>query len=178
MNYKNPTIYVIINKSLNMNPGKVAAQTAHAEAGMMSKLHLEKNAVNGGWIGVNPRTVIVLEAPDQAYMERFSTYLNDLSINLLHYIYTDESSDFYKTAMAVEPVDKFDPRIGLIFGAFKFYTYDEPQIAELHRPCHYGMSPLPYSAESIHRFAEEAKQGLEEIMQNEKNRKRKGKRFK
>lgn len=123
----NPTLYVIINKSLNMNPGKVSAQVAHAVSGMFSKL---RKRYLKSWSSINPRTVVILECENADYMQRFSNYLSDKSIRLQHFIYTDESSDFQITTMAIEPVNKFDPRIELIFGQFKLYTYGSNELEE------------------------------------------------
>lgn len=127
----NPTIYVIINKSIPMNAGKVCAQVAHAVSGLFSKIEEERGCVQlkcdpiHDWHKINPRTVIILECPNAEYMNRFSKYISDPSINLIHYIYTDEGSDFQQTAMAIEPVDKLDPTNDLIFGQFKLFTYEK-----------------------------------------------------
>ena len=63
----NPILYVILNKELNMSAGKAAAQTAHAVA-MLGNF-------NNAFIDFNKRTVIVLEAENEAQIRNLNEYL-------------------------------------------------------------------------------------------------------
>lgn len=127
---KNPTQFIFINKSLNMNPGKVAAQAAHAQEEITWKILNSKNEerVNNykKFLGTNPRTIIVLGVKDTEELYKVNSYLE--SCNILTGIYVDEKGDNYllePTAFATEYLDKTDERVKLIFNNFNLYTYEE-----------------------------------------------------
>lgn len=112
-----PVIYVLINDSLNMSPGKVAAQTAHA-MGTLHKFHgIHKFA------DVTKRTVIVLAAKDQQQMDNLDEYLFQLGIPSGSYIDegVNEIDSYSVTAMAVGPFEWDDWDKREIFKGFELY---------------------------------------------------------
>lgn len=122
---KNPTMYFFVNKSLNMNPGKVAAQIAHAQEELMwDVLTCDKNAIEKykKLMNQNPRTVIVLDAKDSEELYKISSYLSSCEIR--SGIYVDEKGEDYllePTVLATDYVDKEDPRTKIIFDNFPLY---------------------------------------------------------
>lgn len=69
---KNPTLYIVINKSLNMSIGKVASQAAHAAAMAFAA---QTEADNDEWLKSFQKTVIVLEARNEAHLRNLQDYL-------------------------------------------------------------------------------------------------------
>ena len=142
---KNPTQYIFVNKSLHMNPGKVAAQIAHAQEELLSSIIQLGGKIFENYkkfINQNPRTVIVLEAKDTDELYKIVNYLE--SCDIVTGVYVDEGGEDYllePTAFATEYVDKEDPRINLIFKNFKLYQYfDKESWDELRNICfeHWG----------------------------------------
>lgn len=130
---KNPTQFIFINKGLNMNPGKVAAQIAHAEEEFFSYMlnHATESQVKNysNMIKKNPRTTVVLEVKDTDELYKINAYLE--SCDIITSIYVDESGDEYMlepTVMLTDYVDKEDPRTKLIFENFSLYK--EPTLSE------------------------------------------------
>ena len=75
----NPCIYIFVNKSLKMSAGKLASQTAHATAQMFTKLPSQDLAIF--WAKEPHRTIIVLEARDEAHIRNINNYLNERGID-------------------------------------------------------------------------------------------------
>lgn len=120
MDYKEePFCYVFLNKSLKMSVGKASAQTAHAILQLMYKT--ESNNIEK-W-SLHRRTVIVLEARDDAHMRNIKDYLDErgLTASMVIDEGVNEIPPFSITAMAVELVNKNDDRIKEIFQEFKLY---------------------------------------------------------
>lgn len=117
----NPIIYVILNKELNMSAGKAAAQTAHAVA-MLGNF-------NNSFIDFNLRTVIVLEAENEAQIRNLNEYL--FNEGLSSYYYIDEGANevgpYSVTAMAVEPIAFNDETRRKIFAPFRLYGGQDPE---------------------------------------------------
>lgn len=128
---KNPTIYVILNKSCNMNAGKAAAQTAHAVSGICSILsnEVKKGIDMSQWVKINPRTVIVLESKNSSEMSKFGEYLKENNIQF--YKYRDENSGYEHTAMALEILDKSDERTGLMLSWFELFSYEDNKLQKI-----------------------------------------------
>lgn len=124
---KNPVMYMFVNKGLNMNAGKVAAQVAHAQEELFTELrHMGGEAWEHhlNCMAQNPRTVIVLEVQDTDELYKVNSYLE--SCDITTGIYVDEGSatgDYMlePTAIACEYLDKADERTQLIFRMFKLY---------------------------------------------------------
>lgn len=112
---KNPIIYVILNKELNMSAGKAAAQTAHAVAMIQDKLP--------AFLDHNKRTVIVLEADNQQQITNLWEYLDNEGLTSEYYIDegANEVAPFSITAMAVEPIAAGDEERREIFSGFSLY---------------------------------------------------------
>lgn len=111
----NPILYVILNKELNMSAGKAAAQTAHAVA-MLGNF-------NNAFIDFNKRTVIVLEAENEAQIRNLNEYLFNEGLSSYYYIDegVNEVGPYSVTAMAVEPIAAGDEERRQIFAPFNLY---------------------------------------------------------
>jgi peptidyl-tRNA hydrolase len=109
---KNPTIYILLNKDLNMSSGKGASQAAHAAMLVTKKTSWK-----------HPRTVIVLEARDDIHMHNLFEYLKERGIKTFPVI--DESENHAMTALATEVVEKNDD----LFQTYKLYNPEgEPPV--------------------------------------------------
>jgi len=114
----NPVMYIFVNKSIGMSPGKMAAQVAHAAVkasdGSVASL---RNA----WNEYGFYTKLVLEARDAEHLETIRKYLQDRSIT--SWLIIDEGRTEIKkhtpTALGVEIIDK-DIK-GEIFKSFDLY---------------------------------------------------------
>ncbi len=136
---KNPVMYVFVNKGLNMNAGKVAAQVAHAQEELFTDIldnaDNELRDFQYKCMRQNPRTVIILEAKDTDELYKINSYLE--SCDIYTGIYTDEGSAdgeymLEPTAIACQYLDKCDPRTETIFKMFKLYVQEEPKDLEPH----------------------------------------------
>lgn len=123
----NPILYVILNKELNMSAGKAAAQTAHAVA-MLGNF-------NNAFIDFNKRTVIVLEAENEAQIRNLNEYLFNEGLSSYYYIDEgfNEVGPYSVTAMAVEPIAAGDEERRQIFAPFNLYggLAEDPRKAAL-----------------------------------------------
>lgn len=126
---KNPTQYIFINKSLKMNPGKVAAQISHAQEELFSYMMTVNKDKLGEYqkmIAQNPRTTIVLEVKDTDELYKVNSYLE--SCNIITAIYVDEKGENYNlepTVLITNYVDKTDERMKIIFDDFPLYKAEE-----------------------------------------------------
>lgn len=131
---KNPVMYVFVNKGLNMNAGKVAAQVAHAQEELFTELrHMGGEAWEHhlNCMTQNPRTVIILEVQDTDELYKVNSYLE--SCDITTGIYVDEGSatgDYMlePTVIACEYLDKADERTQLIFRMFKLFKYEDDNL--------------------------------------------------
>lgn len=115
----NPTLYIFINKSLNMSTGKVASQAAHAAAYSMAQNHQEDNDL---WLLNIEKTVIILEARDENHIRNIKDYLRQRGVNSEYII--DEGMNEVPpqtiTALATTYMDKNEASKQLM-GKFKLY---------------------------------------------------------
>lgn len=116
---KHPVIYILINDSLNMSPGKAAAQTAHVMASL-KKFHGHQFTK---FADAPVRTVIVLAAKNQQQMENLEEYLYQLDIPSGSYIDEgiNEVDSYSETAMAAGPISWDDWEKRDIFKSFELY---------------------------------------------------------
>lgn len=125
----NPVQYIFVNKSLNLSFGKAAAQIAHAQEALTHEYienFRDKLDDYNELLSTNPRTVIVLECKDAEELYKIVGYVE--AIGLITGIYVDEGGDGYilePTAMAVEYVEKDDPRLTPLFSKFELYKPNE-----------------------------------------------------
>ena len=113
---ENPILYVILNKELKMSAGKAAAQTAHAVALL--------GDFNNKFIDTARRTVIVLEAENEAQIRSLNEYL--FNVGLASFYYIDEGENevpaYSVTAMAVEPFEADDKEKREVFNDFGLFN--------------------------------------------------------
>lgn len=110
----NPVIYIFINKGLGMSVGKIAAQAAHAAA----QVNVETN-----WLDSAHRTILIMEARDEAHLRNIEEYLNDRSIDTRLVIDegVNEIEAHVPTALTTSVLDKDDLHIKATFSTFKLY---------------------------------------------------------
>lgn len=116
-----PFVYVIANKGLHMSGGKLAAQVAHAV--MMAAADQSKELFKQ-WTNSMHRTIIVLEADDEAHMRNIHSYLSERGFRMSLIIDegVNEITPYTVTAMASEVLDRNDPNVAAAFGSFKLYS--------------------------------------------------------
>lgn len=119
-NRSNPVIYIFLNKSLGMSVGKAAAQAAHAAVFATAESDPSEQQL---W-RVNPhKTIIVLEARDEAHMRSISTYLQQRGIhtNMIVDEGVNEIDPHTITALSSGILDKNNEHIKLSFSSFSLY---------------------------------------------------------
>lgn len=119
-NRENPVIYIFLNKSLGMSVGKAAAQAAHAAVFAAAESDESKQQL---W-RINPhKTIIVLEARDEAHIRNISTYLQQRGIhtNMIVDEGVNEIDPHTITALSSGILDKNNEHISLSFSTFKLY---------------------------------------------------------
>lgn len=119
-----PVMYIIANKGLNMSPGKLAAQVAHAAIGAFTE---SDPAMVDEWMNAG-HAKIVLEARDTEHMqlaERFITSKGIQSFPIIDEGRTEIAPHSF-TALASIVVDKSDENVKSAFEDFK--TYKAPKV--------------------------------------------------
>ena len=114
---RKPTIYIFVNKSLEMSPGKLGAQTAHAMAKAMTVHNLND------WWSSPHRTVLVMQARDEMHIRNIGIYLKERGVNVYPIIDegVNEIDPHVVTAVATDVVDKDLEEVQDIFSTFKTY---------------------------------------------------------
>lgn len=115
-----PVIYIFLNKSLGMSAGKAAAQAAHAAVFATSESgESERNL----WRVSPHKTIIVLEARDEAHIKNIRTYLDQRGIrtNMIIDEGVNEIDPHTITALSSSIVDKNSDNIKLSFSTFSLY---------------------------------------------------------
>lgn len=117
-----PILYVVLNKELKMSAGKAAAQTAHAVM-LLGEHHND-------FTDSFKRTVIVLEAKNQAQIENLWEYLTSADIYSNYYIDEghNEVAPYSITALAVEPIAAYDEAKREIFAPFSLFSAYTPDV--------------------------------------------------
>ncbi len=114
----NPVMYLFVNKSIGMSPGKMSAQVAHAAclAQRGSKPEMIED-----WYKFGFYTKLVMEARDEHHLDNIQKYLKDRKIE--SFMVIDEGrteiKKHTKTALGVEVIDKNE--LGPIFKEFDLY---------------------------------------------------------
>jgi peptidyl-tRNA hydrolase len=116
----NPVIYVFINKGLHMSAGKVAAQAIHAA--MMGTIASDK-AEQEAWGKAIHKTVIVLEARDEAHIKNIRQYLEDRDFDLSEIVDegVNEIDPHVTTALASTIIEKDNEDVVKAFSTFNLY---------------------------------------------------------
>lgn len=123
---ENPTLYIFINKSLNMSSGKVASQAAHAAAYSMAANHQEDNNL---WLQSIHKTVIVLEARDENHLRNIKDYLRLRGVNSEFIIDegVNEIPTHTITALCTVFMDK-NQDADKLFSTFNLYKDEAPGV--------------------------------------------------
>lgn len=119
-NKDNPVIYIFLNKSLGMSVGKSAAQSAHAAVFAAAASDESKQQL---WRVSPHKTIIVLEARDEAHIRNISTYIEQrgFASNLIVDEGVNEIDPHTITALSTQILDKNDDSVSLTFSTFKLY---------------------------------------------------------
>lgn len=114
----NPVMYLFVNKGLNMSPGKMAAQAAHAAC--LAQLGSDEDLLDA-WYKYGFYTKLVMEARDEDHLRNIETYLKERGIKTCMII--DEGRTEIKkhsiTALGCVVVDKNEK--GEIFKEFDLF---------------------------------------------------------
>lgn len=116
----NPVIYIFLNKSLKMSVGKAAAQAAHAT--VMSVIATDGTG-HMEWLNSPHRTIIVLEARDEAHMKNVRAYLAERKVSSVRIIDegVNEIDPHVWTALATCILDKDAQYVKDVMSTFKLY---------------------------------------------------------
>jgi peptidyl-tRNA hydrolase len=117
---ENPVIYVFLNKSLQMTAGKASAQAAHAAVFSIIESDESKQQL---W-RINPhKTIIVLEARDEAHIRNITTYLSQRGIytNMVVDEGVNEIDPHTVTALSTNILDKNNEHISQSMSTFSLY---------------------------------------------------------
>lgn len=123
----NPVMYLFLNKGLGMSTGKAAAQASHAAVLVAEDYYQYKTVAENDlyreWMDSGHYTKLVMEIEDSVTMYSVQQYLGKRGYKTQMVIDEGrtENTAFKPTAMAVEVVDKDDPRTAGVFGEFKLY---------------------------------------------------------
>ncbi len=123
----NPTMYIVLNKGLNMSTGKAAAQASHAA--VEAYLASPDDNLRRVWHRGGHYTKIVLEAKDAEELKTVQHYLRDRGFDSCLIIDEGrtEIDPFTPTALGVCIVDKDNAHVAATFGTFRLYKDPEPQ---------------------------------------------------
>jgi peptidyl-tRNA hydrolase, PTH2 family len=116
----NPVMYIFVNRGLEMTPGKIAAQAAHAA---VEAFRISDQKMIDRWYRGGHHTKIVLAADDEAQMANIAHYLSERGFKSKQIIDEGrtEIKAFSRTALGVEIVNKDDPHTASTFESFKTY---------------------------------------------------------
>jgi PTH2 family peptidyl-tRNA hydrolase len=114
----NPVMYIFANKSINMSPGKMAAQVAHAAVKASDG---STESIRNAWNEYGFYTKLVMQARNAEHLKNIQQYLKERGIT--SWLIIDEGrTEIEKhtpTALGVEIIDK-DTK-GEIFKSFDLY---------------------------------------------------------
>jgi len=114
----NPVMYIFVNKSLGMSPGKLMSQSCHAAC---NALRMSGEGLISDWYEFGFYTKLIMEARDELHLKNIQKYLKDRGIES-SLIIDEGRTEIPKhsvTALGVEIIDK--NVLGPIFKEFKLY---------------------------------------------------------
>lgn len=113
---REPTVYIFVNKGLQMSIGKVASQAAHAMA------EVPRLASKEHWLAPH-RTVLVMQARDEQHLKNIQLYLAKRKVESYEIIDegVNETDSHVWTALATQIVDKDLVSTRDIFSTFQTY---------------------------------------------------------
>lgn len=117
----NPIQYIFLNKSLSMSVGKAAAQAVHAC--MLANIYVISDNKRELWAGATHKTVIVLEARNEAHMRSIIDYLNERGFEMVQVVDegVNEIDPHTVTALATGILDKDAEETKLALSTFSLY---------------------------------------------------------
>jgi peptidyl-tRNA hydrolase len=115
-----PVIYVFINKGLQMSVGKVASQAVHVVAMVMAA---SPDSIRQVWLDAPHKTVLIMEARDQAHLINVKKYLKDRGITGKYIVDegVNEVDSHVITSYATQVLDRDSDLVFKIMGTFKLY---------------------------------------------------------
>jgi peptidyl-tRNA hydrolase len=125
-----PVLYIFANKGLGMSAPKLAGMVL--QAGILSwdaRSRVERDSLAQAWLDSGMMKV-VLQAEDTEQLRNIEDYLTKASYRTFSVIDEGrtEVRPFSFTTMAVELVDKDAPGVQDVFGQFKTYREDKPDV--------------------------------------------------
>lgn len=132
-----PTMYLFLNRGLDMSTGKAAAQVAHAA---VEAYRISDQKMIEAWMFGNHYTKLVMLAEDAEQLSTFERYIEDRNFKTALIIDEGrtEIQPFSKTALGVEIVDKSDEHVQATFGEFKLYPRDPVRSTKSSRILPFG----------------------------------------
>lgn len=119
-------MYIIINKGLDMSPGKIAAQAGHAA---VEAYRISDQALIDSWYLGGHYAKYVMEARDTEHLRNIQQYLEARGFKVVPIIdegHTEVPALSY-TALGVALVDKSDPHTKATFSSLKLYKDRKPK---------------------------------------------------
>lgn len=115
-----PVMYIFINRDLNMSPGKVGAQAAHAA---VEAYRISKQSLIDAWYIGGHYTKLVMLAENAEGLMVTERYINErgFKTKLIIDEGRTEIAPFSATALGVEIVDKDDEHTAATFEGFSLY---------------------------------------------------------
>lgn len=115
-----PVMYIIANRGLNMSPGKLSAQVAHAA---VEAYRLSDRKLIDAWYEGGHHTKIVLGVDDEDALQNAVIYIRERGFDCKPIIDEGrtEIRPFTMTAVGVEIVNKDNPHVAATFESFRTY---------------------------------------------------------
>lgn len=120
-------MYIFINEGLDMSPGKIAAQAAHAAVEAYRLTPADSNVLRMWYCGGHYAKYI-MSARDSAHLRDIERYLNDRGFKTALIIDEGhtEIDPIQPTALGVEVVDRDNVHVKASFGEFKLLKQPRP----------------------------------------------------
>ncbi len=121
-----PVMYIFVNTTAGMSPGKLAAQAAHAA---VEAYHISENAKIEAWYIGKHYTKLIMDGGCGTQLQVIKDYLESrgFSSELIIDEGRTEIAPFTPTALGVEIVDKDDEHTAATFGEFKTLRPPRPE---------------------------------------------------
>lgn len=127
-----PRMYIFVNEGLDMSPGKIAAQAAHA-AVEAYRLTPETSNVLRMWYCGGHYAKYVMSARSSEHLRDIERYLNDRGFKTALIIDEGhtEIDPIQPTALGVELVDRDNPHVAATFSNFELLRQPRPESGQV-----------------------------------------------